>query len=237
MLAHLPLLDGASVNDLADPGRLPPLAEHRLPARLRAVLGLRVGANPGRRLCLLALRAPRARPQRGALPPCGGGRGDAGAVRPAAPLPDHPSPRRRHGRHGLARFRRHGRRHRSAHPSGGISRGLEGQRTGRPDCLRAGRSARRRALAGLQLLRPGRGPAQPGLVRASSTTSATPPASACPTSTWVTGSRAATRWTTRPASARWSCCVRAAAKPACKIEAPRPRLRILRARVFAEKRS
>src|SRR5690606_18415957 len=38
---------GARTQRPSYPGRLPPLAEHRLPARLRELPGLRVGAHPG----------------------------------------------------------------------------------------------------------------------------------------------------------------------------------------------
>ena len=47
MFAHLPMLDGAAVNDTLTQGGIPSVPEYRLPTRVRKLRRLRLGTSPG----------------------------------------------------------------------------------------------------------------------------------------------------------------------------------------------
>jgi hypothetical protein len=74
------------------------------------------------------------------------------------------------------------------------------------------RRARRRALFGLHLLRPGHVPARAMAPSQSSGRSRSASTSACPGCIWATGFATAARWPTRPGSARSRHCVTASGK-------------------------
>ena len=89
--------------------RFPPLAPLRLQAVVRRLPGLRAGAHPRARFRTQQGPAPHPAPQRARPRDRGPGAGDRRAVRAFLTLRDGPSPRRRHGRHGLRRLSRDGR--------------------------------------------------------------------------------------------------------------------------------
>ena len=165
MFAHLPLRRRGGDQRRPDPDRLPPLAEHRLPPGLRRLRRLRFGAHPGGRLSVLPLRAARAGPQR----------------RPVARIWSRPRRRwssstccaaiccARHAEGGMADMTwpdyvamvedTAARTHLIEYRALDADRG-----PGDLDRLRPGRRARRRPVAGLQLLRSRSRQAQPGLI-------------------------------------------------------------------------
>ena len=112
----------------------------------------------------------------------------------APPLSRRAPPRRRHGRDGRERFRRHGRADAGPHLRHRISRAVGRRPAGQAGRRLPERPAGRRPVDDLQLLRCRAGArARASAPTSSSTTSSAPRAPACPTSTSAIGSKARPR--------------------------------------------
>ena len=143
---------GPAAERSADAFRLPPQPDDRLPAGLRRLQRLRLGAHRGGRLHGVA--RPEAHPQAQwrSVAPRGAGAGHTRAVRAAAHLSRFAPCRRRHVGHGPVRLCRHGRGDAGRHPYRRIPPHARRRHAGRLDGVRADRRARRRTVHGLQLL-------------------------------------------------------------------------------------
>ena len=111
----------------AHPWRLPPQPVDRLPAGLRALPRLRVGARAGQRVQALAQHAPHRRAQH--RPDRRHARADADlrAVFGVPRLSRRPPPQRRHGRHDRARLRHDDRGQPCRHAAGRVPPARAGQ--------------------------------------------------------------------------------------------------------------
>ena len=126
----------------AHPWRLPPQPVDRLPAGLRGLPRLRLGAGGGRRVPPLAQHAAHPRPQRRPDRRDARAGADLGAVFGVPRLSRRPPFRRRHGRHDGARLRHDGRGQPRRDQAGRIPRAGAGQPHQRARRRRAARRSR-----------------------------------------------------------------------------------------------
>ena len=134
--------------------RIPPLADDRLPARLRELPRLRIGPRAGGGFPPSRASDARSGQRRSCRRLCRA-ETDQRALRPLPLLSRRPASRGRHGRHVVARFRHDGRGHPYRHGADRISRARRNRRSaglGPPARGLPDRPPRRRPVAGLFVL-------------------------------------------------------------------------------------